>query len=102
MLDNKKSFEILNIWKRKEIREKFESWKKKKKNSITIMLLVFTGRKQTHTDSFPLKLFLALDPIRRWKERERERQMKGIEARLNKPKFKDGRAANVTDLRLTK
>ena len=28
--------------------------------------------------------------------------MKGIEARLNKPKFKDGRAANVTDLRLTK
>ena len=56
MLDNKKSFEILNIWKRKEIREKFESWKKKK-NSITIMLLVFTGRKQTHTDSFPLKTF---------------------------------------------
>ena len=31
--------------------------KRKKKNSITIMLLVFTGRKQTHTDSFPLKTF---------------------------------------------
>ena len=30
---------------------------KRKKNSITIMLLVFTGRKQTHTDSFPLKTF---------------------------------------------
>ena len=28
--------------------------------------------------------------------------MKGIEARLNKPKFNGGRAANVTDLRLTK